>query len=420
MNDKIHRIFFDNNGRGYSDARNNAMLWSNPPRHIEDNFNPCIRDLKGLNYFETYFQHHVGILKSLLYVDITLFQSYMNKLTSIWRKVPSDYIKKCSDLIGVMYLKGIRDVSILSLDNLISYSEENKPYFHFIAMMHGQFENRIVNIQELFTDEIRAYIHMSRQNTDMCAIRFLDELDNYRITNLLPYPEELMPNSQIVLQKMLTYYRDKFFIWFHELFANNIETILIYAVSENIDIPSSILNDYYERYPLLPHFIIRHTSDATTCSLYLFKIRNFKTDVKDENGRTAAMNFIAKYKEEPIEAMIHDPEITDSDGKTCQDLWKMHIGNDNIPLSIRIKAYTELTQGCDHFDRFEYMFEDKLYCEDCSKNISDRVKVFMSSSCPICYTEYTNATVFGKYKHCSHVLCESCAKRTTECPFCRV
>ena len=420
MNDKIHKVFFDNNGRGYLEARNNAMLWSNPPRFIEDNFNPCIRDFKGLNYFETYFQHHIDILKALLYAGIDLFRDYMNKLTPLWRKVPSDYLKKSADIIAVMYSKGIRDISTLSLDRLISYSEENKPYFHFVAMLYAQFGNKIVNVQELFNDEIRAYIHASRQYADTCAIKFLDEIDNYRITNLLPYPEELMPNSQIVLQKMVMYYRDNFFIWFHELFASNIEMILRYAVSENIDIPSSVLNDYYETHPLLPHFIIRYTSDASTCAIYLFKIRHFKPDVKDDDGRTAAMNFIAKYKEEPIDSMVHDPNITDNDGKTCQDLWKMHIGSDNIPLSIRVKSYTELTQGCKHFDRYEYVFEDKLYCEECSKDMTDRSKVFMSSSCPICYTEYSSDTIFGKYKHCSHVLCESCAKQTTECPFCRI
>ena len=398
------------------------MSWLRPSQRMFNSFNPLLKDKTGHNYYETYFEYHIQTLSKLLDVgDTSLFDAYLHKLASKWSKVSVDYFHIAHTLIIKLYSLGVRNPETLSLESLINYTPENKVYYYFMSLLYGQTGSIQYNEKELFNEQVIQYINASQKNLNTVLKAFINELGYCHIKNLRPFPACLTKfDNETSICLILKYYKEKFFDYYHDHIGEYVSDVIKYSIINSITVPEDILNEAYQHDRLLPHLIISNTSDPETCISYLMSLNDFTPEVKNDDGRTALMNFIVKYKGMPtIGKVLHNPEIKDNDGKTCQDLWIRLIGKDSLPDPIRVQVYTRLTCGCSHTGSYEYEHDSKLYCEECAKDILDKEKVFMTNACPICYDTYTKETTFGRYKHCAHVICENCAKETTECPFCR-
>ena len=266
----------------------------------------------------------------------------------------------------------------------------------------------------------------SLENYDQICLFFLNTIVVYGMRLDYPFPEPMTElllenHSTQVLSILLHSYRQILFQFYREIVQGNLGFIIHDCIQHKINVPDEYMNQYYEENPLLGHEIISETYDIHTCDLYLNQLEHVDPTITNNDGRTVMMNHIVKYRELAPQKYMHNPELEDDEHKTCQDLWIAHIDAYDIPNEIRVYPYVKLTGGCKHANCYEFVSENKLYCKDCIKDIkTPSEKVFMNSSCSICYEDYTPETSFGKYKHCQHVLCEECAKKTTVCPFCAV
>lgn len=408
---------------GGFEMRNKQWIKCTP----SEDFNPRSLDSNNKNFYEATIKHWVDMFCNILSMnDPQLYHVFRNRLASKWIKIPSYYLKDFKPVIEKMYERGIREIHQLLLLEFIDYPEYELPYWRFVVKTYGQLANGLYNPDDLFNEEIVDWMKQSVEVYDTVVEAFLNALQSYEIVLHYPLPEQLMDmlaenHSKVMLRYLTQNLRDMFFDKYPAIFLGNLNYIVHDYIARNIDIPVGVINTYYEENLLLPHQIISETSSRSTCDKYLSLLINVNPTVTNNDGRTAEMNYIVKYKELPPQKYLHDPELKDDENKTCQDLWIMHIDRYDIPDEIRIRVYDRLTGGCQHADSYEFVSEGKLYCKDCIKEIdTPSEKVFMSSTCSICYGEYTPNTIFGKYKHCQHVLCEECTKKTTSCPFCAV
>lgn len=416
---------FHSDPETYHTVFNHTVSWQLPSNELIEHFNPLMKDCTGKNFYEAYCTKFVTILSSLLDTgSADIYNSYKALLASKWVKIPAGaYWHVFSRLAVKMYGVGIRDANELIMSDFLSYSEEARPLFKFRIVLHCQFAELNYNENEAFTPETIEYMR-TPSHAHAGILAFIDEMKSFMIGNIRPFPAcfkeyILSTNDRAVIKGLLETYEITFYEEFSECIHGKEEEIVLMSLENGIPIHHEFLNAYYSENPMLLHTIIRYTTSASDCLAYIHDLNNIQAAIQNDDGRTPLMNYIVKYKTLPPASLLHDPEIRDVDGKTCQDLWAFHIDRYTIPDSIRVMIYDKLVGGCEHVESYTYSHEGKLYCEECSSEMEDREKIYAGERCPICYEEYTRETQFAKYKSCSHVICENCVKNTSECPFCR-
>ena len=447
--------------------------WNLPKgKHIE-HFNPLVKDRMGLNFFETYLRKlYVPTMKSLASIELDLYRNYKQKLLTKWVPIDMKFSNIISDdLSPLLYLQGIRDVDELTGIEFVKINnDEERTLYIYTAVLTAQLVNGIYDWSEItLLSNIETFLEQHPERIHSALLTFLENAFQYGFSNINPLPvifEEYIRNNvddKEMFCGLYNVYRQDVFNLFSDESLSNVITL---CVDLRLRVPQNIIQKAYDLDHLLLHTLIDRIDYGDICMMLMDLVINPHAEYKDNEGRTVAMKFIIKFKNLPIMKFIHDPSITDNSGKTCRDYWILHIGND-VPQEINIPIYVVLEHGCDHFDNYEYMVNNKLYCDKCSLSLIDssnenntsefntmktnmsevsnnsvslqdtitteqplsssstmpsltRERVYTNSAtCPICWNEYSKDTVFCKYIHCNHIMCEDCIRRTNICPLCR-
>lgn len=424
----LNETLFTSDKSHYHECVDITFSWGRPLSKYINEFNPLVKDRNGCNFFETYlWQIFAPTLRSLASMGtLDLYSEYKRKLLAKWVPVDSRHIEWLYDTAIALYSKGIRDAAELTFHEFFEANDEHHMVLRdFKALTTVQFANAVCNWEEL--DEmihINTYIEGHPEHIQDFMHVYLKNASAYGISNIKPLPTifaEYIKHNTVdgsILEYLYEIYTDNSVVL--NMFSDDVRSQMISMLMARwMTISSEVLNAEYGKDHTLLQRIVDATCDYQACTYYADLINDIDPAYKDADGRTFTMKYIVKFLTLPKFRYLHDPNIKDNEGKTCRDLWRRHVGYD-VPNEIAVKIFNTVKHGCEHFSKYEYIINDCLYCDDCSKDIVTRQKIFTNGeSCPICWENYDANTIFAKYINCNHVLCSTCAAHTEACPLCR-